>query len=696
MAYSQSERLCSISTPLGDDAVLLTRLVGEEAVSRPFGFTVDLLSEDPAIGMAAVIGKPASISLELAGGEARYFHGVMTRFVHAGSDPRFTAYRVELRPWLWLLTRRADCRIFQNMTVPEILQQVFERAGFRDFELRLSATYRPRVYCVQYRETDFNFVSRLMEDEGISYFFEHDVSSHKMVLFDRLNALAPCAHQAEAYMRGTGGGAQERDEISAWHAEQTLHTGRYALTDYNFEDPQNSLDVKVATAAQIGGNGEYETYDHHPNSYGNVGDGNTIATIRMEEEEAARVRILGEGDCRAFGAGYRFKLKEHFRPEYSDQQYALTAVTHHLEQSVGLVRGGSGSGATYRNTFACVQSDVPLRPPRVTPAPMITGPQTAKVVGLAGEEIYVDEYGRVKVQFHWDREGKSDENSSCWVRVTQAWAGSQWGAIAHPRIGDEVIVEFIEGNPDSPLITGCVYNATRMPPYELPASKTQTGIKTRSSKGGSPDNFNEIRFEDEKGKEELYFHAEKDQNVVVENDQSISVGRDRTLSVERHKSESVGKNKSIEVKGDHSESIDGSKTLSVKGDHSESIDGDVMISVKKSRTMSITKDLTESVDGEMAVSVSKDRSTDVGGSLTVSVAKDATLSVDGSNSEKIVKDHLLSAKTITLKADDKIVLQTGSAKIEMLKSGDITIKGKKITVKGSSDIVIKGSKVMVN
>ncbi len=711
MTYVQSNRLAAISTPLGKDALLLVSMTGDEALSQLFCYRADVLSSRLDIAMDEIVGKKASIRVELADGGARHFHGIVAQFEQGGSSQRLGAYSLELRPQLWLLTRRADCRVYQNMSVPDIVSDVLDRAGITDVDKRIQGTHAARVYCVQYRETDFAFISRLLEDEGITYFFEHHEDRHVLVLTDTISSAEACPDQAEAFCMGDAGGAQDRDEITAWRSRRRLHSGKVALRDYNFEDPGNALAVDKGTGLSIGNNGSLEVYDHDPCDYGTGAAGSTIAGLRMEELETAAFSVDGQSGCRAFRTGFKFKVRNHAVAATDGKEFVLSALSHRLTQPSPF-EGGAMVSAIYENSFQCVPADAPYRPARITPRPRIAGPQTAMVVGPSGEEIHVDKYGRVLVQFPWDRLGKKNEKSSCWVRVTQAWASKQFGFFAHPRIGDEVIVEFLEGDPDRPIITGCVYNAQTMPPYELPANKTRTGVKTRSSKGAGPDNFNEIRFEDKKGSEELYIHAEKDQNTVIENDQTVNIGHDQTveigndqtvkikhdqtLEVGNDQSATIGKNRSLSVGENETTDIGASRTESVAKKHDESIGDDMSLSVGKNRTMSVSKDLSETIGGSMTVTIGKDRTTTISGKMTVEVGKDESLKVAGKQTVAVTKEASLSAKKIQFTADDEISLVTGSASITMKKNGDITIQGKKITVKGSGDVVIKGSKVTQN
>jgi len=542
MPHSQEHRLIHIKTPLGKDALLLQAFSGREGISQPFHFTAQLLSENHSIAFKDVIGKQVTISIQHAGNDLRHWNGHVSRFACVGRDTRFSSYRVEIVPWFWFLTRTADCQIFQQKTIPEIIKKVFQDHGFQDFQDRTQGSYAQREYVVQYRETAFNFVSRLMEECGIFYFFEHDENSHKLIFADKpqVHKNCPVQHKVRCNF-SLGGPLPTEDVVLGWDAEQELRPGKYALTDYNFQTPNTSLMANVQTVAEIGGNTKYEIYDY-PGIHTKKSEGDTVTKLRMEEEEALHHVISGSGNCRSFASGYKFHLDEHSRQDQNGD-YLLTEVTH--SASVGDSYSGSGGGSqeTYSNHFSCIPFAVPFRPQRLTPKPIVQGPQTAVVVGPSSEEIYPDKYGRVKVQFFWDRLGKKDENSSCWVRVSQPWAGKNWGAINIPRIGQEVIVEFLEGDPDRPIITGRVYNDDQMPPYTLPDNMTRTTFLSRSTKGGGSANFNELRFEDKKGSEQIFLNAEKDMDHRVEKDSR----------------EFVGQNRSLIVKGDQMEKVEGDK-----------------------------------------------------------------------------------------------------------------------------------------
>ena len=565
MAYTQERRICELITPLGKDELLVASLSVHEEISGLFGLDFELVSEKGEIPFANIIGKSATVRIELENGSQRYWNGYVSRFSQGASDDRFVYYRAGVVPWLWFMTRTSDCRIFQEKSVPQIVQQIFGEWSFSDFRAELTGSYEPREYCVQYRETDCNFVMRLLEEEGISFYFEHGESNHTMVLVDSQSANPAFSEIPQVEYAPAGDKAARSGEIDDWLVEQELHPGRYTHTDYNFKTPGDDLGAFSNTTEKVGANDRFEVFDY-PGEYKVQGDGERYAKLRIEAEEAAGVAVTGSSDCAEFSPGYTFELQKHYRQDFN-QKYLLTGVDHQIVE--GVSRGSVES--TYRNSFTCIPNSVQFRPKLATPKPLIQGVQTAVVVGRSGEEIHVDEYGRVKVQFHWDREGKRDEKSSCWIRVSQSWAGKNWGWVSIPRIGQEVIVEFEEGDPDRPIITGRVYNAGQMPPYELPTHGTRTAFKSRSSKGGSPTNYNEILFEDKKGKEQIFINAERALDERIEADARRFVGNQAHLIVKKDQKEMVEANKHARVKGDHLEKIDGSMSLDVGMNQDEKV-----------------------------------------------------------------------------------------------------------------------------
>ena len=568
---TQENRLISIDTPLGTDVLLLTGFMGTEQLSTPFSFELNNLSENHSISFADIIGHNVTVSIVLADGSLRYFNGIISRFtqtsagIESDSHHNLSAYSATMVPWFWLLTRTSDSRIFQDISVPDIVEQIFSEKNFPDYQLRLSGTYDNREYCVQYRETDFNFISRLLEEEGIYYFFEHEPNKHTLILADSPGEHQPCPHQESARCQPSSGSGSllEEDVITGIENMQEIRIGKYTTKDFNFKTPNTNLLVEASSVQYLGPN-EGEIYDF-PGEFHTRSRGESIANLRMQAEEAKVTTISGSSNCRAFTGGYKFDLTEHPRDDMN-RSYVLHSVSHMVSQGVG---GSEGAGGAYSNSFTCIPHDVPYRPPLNTPKPLIAGTQTAIVVGPEGEEIYTDEHGRVKVQFHWDREGENNESSSCWIRVSQAWAGTGWGGMIIPRIGHEVIVGYIEGDPDRPIITGRVYHGTNTPPYPLPAEKTKSAFKSYSSPGG--EGFNEIRFEDKKGEEQLFFHAEKNQDVRVKGDSREWIGVDRHLIVKEEQLELVETNKHLTVNGDHNEKVEGTVSLEAGMDLQEKV-----------------------------------------------------------------------------------------------------------------------------
>jgi type VI secretion system secreted protein VgrG len=569
MPHSQEGRLISLTTPLGEDVLLLAGLSGHEAISRLFSFHLDLLTEHGPIDFTQIIGKNVTISVAQSDNTARYFNGMVSHFAQSGSDTNFIHYQMEVVPWTWTLTRYADCKIFHNKKVSDIIEQVFQDRGFTDYKLSLNGSYSPLEYCVQYRETDFNFISRLMEQNGIFYFFQHAMGKHTMVIADSSSIHEPCPGQESAGYNLVGGGLDADDVVNSWNIEQELRTGKYTLTDYNFKTPSASLLASEPTIVSVGGNAGFEIFDH-PGEYATRGDGTTFAKLRMQEEEAGHLVAHGSSVCRAFTTGYKFDLADHYQ-DSMNTSYVLTEIQHIA--SVGGTYSGSSSGGSdsYSNHFTCIPESVPFRPARLTPKPFVQGPQTAVVIGKAsysdtsgddgggdGEEIWVDTFGRVIVRFPWDRAGAC----SCRLRVSQDWAGQGWGAITIPRVGQEVIVSFLEGDPDRPIITGRVYNANQTVPYPLPDNQTRSTFKTRSSEGGGADNYNELRFEDKTGSEQIFLRGEKDFDTRLKNDIREWVGNNRSLIVTQDQMEKAGGDLHSQVTGNLNQKI--GQTLSLQ------------------------------------------------------------------------------------------------------------------------------------
>jgi type VI secretion system secreted protein VgrG len=671
---TQARREIAIETPLGTDKLALRSVSITEQMGRLFQMEADLVSESPDIAFDDIVGKNVTMRLNLVGaGKLRYFNGFVSRFVQTEDQGGYAHYRATIVPWLWFLTRTADCRIFQDMSVPEIIQKVFTDHGFNDFKDSLSATYRKWDYCVQYRETDFNFVSRLMEHEGIYYFFEHENGKHTLVLADSASAHSDFPEYGTMPFRPKGTAGSAKGDINQWIVGKEVQTGAYALNHFDFEKPKKDLRTNSNISREHAA-AEFEIYDY-PGDYLEHSDGESYAKIRIQELQIQHEVLQGEGIVRGLCTGCTFQLKDHPRDD-QNRKYLITAASYFLDGG-DFDAGKSANTDFYSCHFTAVPTTEVFRIPRSTPKPLIQGPQTAIVVGKSGEEIWTDKYGRIKVQFHWDRYGKADETSSCWVRVSHAWAGKKWGSFYVPRIGQEVIVEFLEGDPDQPIITGRVYNGEAMPPYDLPGAATMTTLKSNSSKGGQ--GFNEIRYEDKKGEEQIFIHAEKDQDVRVKNDVKEWIGNDRHLVV---------KNDQLEH---------------VSNDRHEAVDGNHMEQIGKDRSLKVV--------GKEAI--------EIGGNHSFTVKGDVIEVFKGKHSEQTTGDYYLKAENIVIEANTNVTIKVGSSyiaiesggvkigssgTIELEATGALTIKSSaqtevgapQTTVKGDSMVTIQGGQVMIN
>ncbi len=565
---TQDGRPMAITTPLGKDQLLLIGFSGQEALSQLFTFHLETLAElTTTVAFDQLLGQKVTVRMELPAGPPRFYNGIVSRVVEGGQTEGFIEYSLEVVPQHWLLTRKLQSRIFQHLSVPEILAKVFDGLNV-DFQVQ--GQFEPREYCVQYRETDFAFASRLMEEEGIYYYFTHSDGDHRMVVANVPEGHRDVPGPTEVIYETVEGGVRHEDRVDTWIKTQELRSGKTTLFDHSFQLPhkhleadKNTLDsVLVGTIdhkLKLADNTKLELYEF-PGDYAKRFDGigggggekpadlqkifsdnKRTAALRMQEETTATLVIHGSSNCRQFTSGHKFTLTRHFN---ADGSYVLTAVFH--QSSMDNFRSGGGE-FSYSNTFTCIPLALPFRPARLTPRALIRGTQTAVVTGPSGDEIFTDKFGRVKVQFHWDRDGQNDADSSCWMRVATHWAGKQWGMVHLPRVGQEVVVDFLEGDPDRPIIVGSVYNADQMPPFDLPEKKTQSGIKTRSTPGGGPSNFNSIRFEDKKGSEQLYIHAERNEDIVVEASKTESVGGDETIKIGRDRAETVGRNQTITI-----------------------------------------------------------------------------------------------------------------------------------------------------
>ncbi|KAB0547007.1 type VI secretion system tip protein VgrG [Pseudomonas argentinensis] len=741
MAITQQSRMAKVNSPLGDNVLVMERLAGNESLGRLFHYELSLASENSSLKLNALLGKPMGLAVQLADGSDRYFHGIVARCSQTAHRGQFASYQVTLKPWLWLLSRTSDCRIFQSKTVPDIVKQVFRDLGFSDFEDALTRSYREWDYCVQYRETSFDFVSRLMEQEGIYYYFRHEQERHVLVLCDAYGAHSTAPGYARVPFYPLDDQMRERDHIHDWHLAHEVQPGSLALNDYDFQRPSARLEVRSSIAREHA-NADYPLYDY-PGEYVQSKDGEQYARNRIEAIQAQHEQIRLKGNARGLGSGHLFNLTDYPRDD-QNREYLIVDSEYTITQDL-YESGRDSENFQFDSSLTCIDASQVFRPLPRTVQPIVQGPQTAMVVGPKGEEIWTDQYGRVKVHFYWDRHDQSNENSSCWIRVSQNWAGKNWGSIQIPRIGQEVIVSFLEGDPDRPIITGRVYNAEQTVPYDLPANATQSGTKSRSSKGGTPANFNEIRMEDKKGEEQLFIHAEKNQDIEVENDETHWVGHDRTKTIDndetvhvKHdrtetvdnnetitigvdRTEKVGNNESITIGVNRTENVGSNESISIGANRTESVGSNETISIGANRTesvgsnetISIGANRTESVGNNERITIGADRTELVTANESVFIGANQTTAVGGSESRyvrgerntRIGKDDTLNVgKNFVLKAGDSITLQTGAASITMKKDGTIVIRGKNISVDGSGainvkaakNIVMKGQKILQN
>ncbi|WP_437310832.1 type VI secretion system Vgr family protein [Sorangium sp. So ce388] len=715
----------------------VVRYAGREAMSDAFQFEFHVITDDSQVAFADAVGKPAGFLFSEDAEAPRHVRGIIRRFEYLHHHSRHTTYRAILVPRAFRLTLRRNNRIFQGKTAPQIIEAVIGEAEIEEHTLALSGSYATREYCVQYRETDWDFINRLMEEEGIFYYFEHGADATKLVIADSPSVHNPIDGDPRLKLRRDTGALAIGEHVNSLHYGEEIRPGKITMRDYNFKTPMLLLEASSAAATDD----DLEFYEY-PGNYADPGAGRHLTEHRLEALQAPRKSGEGQSNCSRLIPGCTFMLDDgvgEVPREDLAQEYLVTRVDH--EGHDPRMQGDSDAPG-YKNLFWVVPAKVPFRPAPRTPRPRIYGVQTAVVTGAAGEEIHTDEHGRIKVQFHWDRRGKRDDKSSCWIRVAQAWAGPGFGAMYIPRVGHEVVVDFVEGDPDRPIIVGCVYHGANVPPYPLPSQKTKSTLKSSSSPGGG--GSNELRFDDKAGGEEIYLHGQKDYNIKIENnkgqvvghDEALEVGHDRAKHVKHDQSETIDGNKSIQVGGDHNENIDGNETVHVGKDHTESVGGKESITVGKTRDVIVASDQTTTIGGNHSITVSKSHdetitiamtlnvgaasmenvgaakslnvgaayaidvgavmSTNVGASQSTNVGANQSTSVGGSQRISVGKDQTTNAgQTIALVAGKQIAIKCGDATIDIAKNGNITVSGKDITIKGKGPIGVEGKKIQV-
>lgn len=685
MPSTQGAWPIKLTTPLGEDFLLAEGFEISEGLSTLFRMEIETVGKaSDTLQFDRLLGQKVTIELATPSGTPQHFNGIVSRISQGHRTYDTAYYTLEVVPKFWLLTRMERSRIFQQKTVPDILKAVLGA----DAQFQLVGTFEPREYCVQYRESDFAFASRLMEEEGIFYFFKHTADDHKMIVANSPAKHPDVADPKTIIYEEQRGGSRAEDRIQVWTKSQELRSGKTTLRDYTFEIPTQNLEavkniMETAAAGTVthklsaGGASSLELYDY-PGGYAKRFDGiasgggeqasnlqkiftdNTrTAEIRMQAEAVNALTIQGESNSMQLSAGCKFDLDRHFS---DNGTFVLTSVHHSARHPMGSER--TLEAFVYSNSFTCIPLAVPYRPPRVTPIPTVRGSQTAVVVGPSGEEIFPDKYSRVKVQFHWDRDGQSNASSSCWVRVGTPWAGKQWGMIHIPRMGQEVIVDFLEGDPDRPIIVGSVYNADNMPPYTLPDNKTQSGIKSRSSKQGGTENFNEFRFEDKKGSEQVFLHCEKDLLTEVENDETRTVDHDRTTTIKNNETKTITEgNETITIKkGDQTFTIEtGKQTITIQSDQASTI-----------------KQGNQTLDIKMGNQTN-----------TLDMGNQSTTLKMGNQTTKL---NLGKAET---EAMQSIELKVGQSSIKVDQMG-VTIKGMMIKIEGQIQVQVKGLMTQIN
>jgi len=627
-------------TPVSGEAFELVEFSGHEHLSRLSAFSLRLKSKKPDISANKTLGQNVTIRVELERSKSRYFNGYVTRWsgvteirdsIAGAKETKAYLYEAVVHPWLWFLTRQSNSRIFQDKTVLQIVEEVFKgHGGLASFKNKTSGSLPTWEFCCQYRETDFNFVSRLLEQEGIYYFVEHENGKHAVTLVNNSSIHAPYPGYAE--VRFDQEDRADSEMLSTWNAQQEIQPGRYTVDDYHPLTPRTVLQ-KFADRPAAHPYGKYEFYDY-PAEYDKPADGDFYAKVRIDELHTQYQTFSGSGDVRGFQVGCIFTLSRH-PAEAFNAKHLIVGVTYAATGNAET--SGGGTGFSFSSSISAIPFQQQYRPPRITPKPLVQGPQTAVVVGPAGEEIYTDKHARIKVQFRWDRYGKADQTSSCWIRVAQSWAGNGYGALALPRIGQEVVVEFLEGDPDWPLVTGSVYNAENKPPYTLPDEQTRWGLKSRSSKGGGASNFNELRFEDKKGSEEIYLHAEKDQ----------------TLYTKKKRTEYVGDESHRNVKKDVFDKLEADLHSDIKGDELTKVGGGVHLTVAQG--------WEGKIGTKMAVNAGQEIHLKAGMKLVLEAGAQLTLKVGGSYIDIGPAGVSIKGPMVTIIGDALVNVNSGSA-----------------------------------
>jgi type VI secretion system secreted protein VgrG len=689
-----------VESSWSEDLHLLS-MTGSEALSRPFEFTLQLSTTARTLDLTSALGATMTAFVPGKEGLPRPFHGHVVTITEAGSRDGHQLYTAQLCPWFYLLSYNLNSRIFQDLNVVDIARTIFEERGFGDFKFALSqSAYRTYEYAVQYRESDFVFLSRLFEQEGIYYFFEHSADKHTLVLADSAESHEEYDLGEVEYLPVASGRNLVSKHLDSWQSARRMQAGAYVVDDYDFTRPRASLSMALA-APNAHAFADAEIFDY-PGEYTKEEEGERLVRVRLHAMQNEFSRCWAAGNVPELGAGLTFKLANHPRAA-ENQPYLILGSSYEIDGSdLESTEGGDG-GPHFHSRLAVMALSTPFRPTPSTKRPVISGHQTARVVGRAGDEITTDKYGRVKVQFPWDRLGESNEQSSCWVRVAQVWAGSGMGSMHVPRIGQEVLVSFLEGDPDRPIITGRVYNGAAMPPFELPAKAMVSGTKTESTPGGG--GYNEISLDDTKGDEKIVVHGQRDMESTIEHDQRLTVHNNRTSTIDVDDLEVVGNNQTINVGAN--------QVINIGGSSADTIAIAKALSIGAGYQVSVGAAMNETVAGLKAEEVGGLKSLIVGAASTEHVKGNKTVKTDKSLSEEASEMITIRAgkamglaagedlsirgkKKALIEIAEELTIKVGSATITLKKNGDIAIKGAKISINGSGDVVLKGQTIAQN
>lgn len=674
--FTSSSRFMTVESSLGDDALFVKALAGSEGLSQIPSFKLDLLSYTEDIDPLDIIGDLLRIKIDPEDGDVKRLNGYVAEFEYTGPAFRgLYGYRAVLAPWFWLLTKRSNCRVFQNATVEEIFGEICGVYDFAKYSFSLSQPLSPLPYCVQYRESDFDFLCRLMESEGIFFYFTYDRDGHVMHIADSNSALSLLGDiDVTNVLDGTS-------KIRAWSHRYQYCTPKISINDFDYEKVNHSLLSETTSVLRLKNSGKLSEYSY-PGEFKDNEKGEKIAKILMEKNETSFNRITGKSECKALSLGSKFTYICRDAGRDNGKVFVITEIKHEAVDNSLIPE--SDDANVYGNQIVCIPESQQYRPPNITPKPRIDGIQTAIVVGKCGDEIYTDKYGRIKIQFHWDILGKKDEDSSCWVRVATPWAGTKWGNIAIPRVGQEVIVTFEEGDPDRPLVLGSVYNNTHMPPFDLPSKKNVHGVKSRSSKGGDRGTYNEISFDDTKGAEALTIHAQKDFNMNVGNNAGVSATGNSTSSVDGDASTTVGGNNTVSVTGNNDQTITGNATNTIEGNETIAVTGDRSTTTQGNESLTISGDQTVNTTGKQDVTVSGDQTTNVTGEQSITANANQTMNTNADQVISASGSQSINGDSQTIKANVTTTVDSPTIELKGGTTASITVGGSSITVDGTS------------